>query len=815
MQWLRFILAPIAALALTVSSSAASSPASQHVWIISEENISFTSTDPGATGPAGYRRYVYQNTVDAPYFNGLISAPPAGRGSAVVTNLFSDVHSSFPVWIYFAMGAIPSSSTNEQCIDKPNIVRSVLAQGLTWRAYSEGMPRAGYQADNTTSSSCTDTTLFGNQCGYKRGHNPLINFTDTSASASNGGLPGGSCPESGQENNSLPMSQFVHDVSQASVANFVFITPDLGDDTHGSCSGCSFGVGHGLGHGNGSLKDADAWLGQVVPRILARAEFQQGGDGLLLIVWDEGNIQGGGNPPATSTDTQCGGSSDPKNCGGHIGLLAVGPNVKSTVISGNSAPYHFADVLHTICSVMALGTCPGAGASGKMIPLFQPLVPAPPTAVLAVSPSSGKAALLIAVDGTASHDSQGNGVARSLIDFGDGSTAAGPKAAHTYRNPGTYTVTLTVWDQSNLSATASTQVVVTSNVAQPPVAALSVTPTSGVAPLTVSASTAKSSDAGGSITSSIIDFGDGTVVSGTTIFHVYQTAGMFTITGTVRDNRGLSASATAQVNISLATHQPPVTELQVTPDHGPAPLTVTASTLGSHDTNQGTLSSILDFGDGTIVKASSASHQYIKAGGYTVTATGRNAFGLTSVATRHVEVSDPNADFLLNAAPQLNSKSHLNYQLTVRPLDPLYSPVSLSCSHVPTGMACLFTPPIVTPGQAPSFSMLTIAGRIPLASATPASVPLSVLWLPLAGLFLVSNVKRNPLQKRSSILFLTTILLLVVILQAGCGGGIATPQSANSSVPQQNTITVVASTGSRAHSIVIYLEEHKHKGPVH
>src|SRR5205085_7059018 len=130
-------------------------------------------------------------------------------------------------------------------------------------------------------------------------------------------------------------------------------------------------------------------------------------------------------------------------------------------------------------------------------------------------------------------------LASSSINFGDGATAAGPSASHTYSTPGTYTVTATVTDNLGASSTATAAVNV---INQSPVAQLSVTPASGYTPVTVNASTAGSSDADGSIASSVVDFGDGTAVSGPTASHVYASAGTFTVKATVYDNLGASAS---------------------------------------------------------------------------------------------------------------------------------------------------------------------------------------------------------------------------------------------------------------------------------
>ena len=93
--------------------------------------------------------------------------------------------------------------------------------------------------------------------------------------------------------------------------------------------------------------------------------------------------------------------------------------------------------------------------------------------------------------------------------------------------------------------------------AQPPTAVLSVNPTSGPAPLTVSASTAGSTDpnSSGSIVASWIDFGDGTVVNATSTSHQYTAAGTYTVVATVYDNFGKLARQTATVTVS--TNNPP------------------------------------------------------------------------------------------------------------------------------------------------------------------------------------------------------------------------------------------------------------------
>jgi len=138
---------------------------------------------------------------------------------------------------------------------------------------------------------------------------------------------------------------------------------------------------------------------------------------------------------------------------------------------------------------------------------------------------------------------------------------------------------------------------------QPPVASLTVTPSSGTAPLAVTASASGSSDPDGTIASYKFNFGDGTVVgpqSGSTATHTYA-AGTWTASVVVTDNAGATGTASKTVTVTSGTNQPPVASLTVTPSSGTAPLNVTADAAGSHDPD-GTIATYkFDFGDGTVV----------------------------------------------------------------------------------------------------------------------------------------------------------------------------------------------------------------------
>ncbi|MFN0030241.1 MAG: PKD domain-containing protein [Acidimicrobiales bacterium] len=86
----------------------------------------------------------------------------------------------------------------------------------------------------------------------------------------------------------------------------------------------------------------------------------------------------------------------------------------------------------------------------------------PPTATINATPTSGTGPLTVNFTSTGSSDPEGAALTFAW-NFGDGTTATGPTAGHTYQNAGAYTATLTVTDSAGASASAST--VITVNVA--------------------------------------------------------------------------------------------------------------------------------------------------------------------------------------------------------------------------------------------------------------------------------------------------------------------------------------------------------------
>jgi parallel beta-helix repeat protein len=188
----------------------------------------------------------------------------------------------------------------------------------------------------------------------------------------------------------------------------------------------------------------------------------------------------------------------------------------------------------------------------------------------------------------------------------------------------------------------------------PPLARLTVAPSSGSAPLAVTADASASSDSDATpIATYRFDFGDGSPVvgpqAGATAGHTYTATGMYTVTVTVTDSGGLSSTATTQVTVTSPSDSAPSASLTVTPASGTAPLQVTADASASTDADATPISAYkFDFGDGSPVvgpqPGAVASHTYAAAGTYTVTLTVTDTAGLSSTATATVQVTAPNQD---------------------------------------------------------------------------------------------------------------------------------------------------------------------------
>ena len=130
--------------------------------------------------------------------------------------------------------------------------------------------------------------------------------------------------------------------------NFSWIAPNGCDDAHD----CSIGT-------------FDNWLKTEIGPLLASSYFQAGGDGLLIITWDEDDK--GGTPNCTTTTLGLG-------CGGQVETVVISPRSKLGYQSMTGDPANFnstydeANIVRTIADALGLKTS-GLGAATVRVPM--------------------------------------------------------------------------------------------------------------------------------------------------------------------------------------------------------------------------------------------------------------------------------------------------------------------------------------------------------------------------------------------------------------------------------------------------------------
>ncbi|MDA7747399.1 PKD domain-containing protein, partial [Psychromonas sp.] len=172
-----------------------------------------------------------------------------------------------------------------------------------------------------------------------------------------------------------------------------------------------------------------------------------------------------------------------------------------------------------------------------------------PIAVLTTNATTGEAPL--AINFNASTSSDDNAISSYSWNFGDGSTImSGVSVTHTYTDAGVYTATLTVTDDAGQSTQATTQITVEAVIDLDPIAAFTMSSSTGDAPFAVSFNASTSSD-DNSISSYTWDFGDGsTAATGITTSHTYTIAGDYTVMLTVTDSSNQTHSVTESITVT-------------------------------------------------------------------------------------------------------------------------------------------------------------------------------------------------------------------------------------------------------------------------
>ncbi|MGO8794638.1 MAG: alkaline phosphatase family protein [Candidatus Sulfotelmatobacter sp.] len=234
----------------TGASTALSIPQFQHVFVIVEENHSYSDVMGNAS---------------MPYLNSLASA------NASATQYYADAHPSLPNYFMLTVGAgtpITGSAGDsyDGVVTQDNVVRALTAAGKTWKCYAESIPSIGYLGNDVPP--------------YLQHHNPFVYLSDVQGDAA-------------QANNIVPFTQLATDIRNNTLPDYGFIVPNIYDDAH-NCP-----VGMSTCTNDQMLAPADNWLSTNIAPLLASAGFK---NSLLIITFDESedsdSEHGGGHVPA-------------------------------------------------------------------------------------------------------------------------------------------------------------------------------------------------------------------------------------------------------------------------------------------------------------------------------------------------------------------------------------------------------------------------------------------------------------------------------------------------------------------------------------
>lgn len=239
-----------------------------------------------------------------PYLNSL------AQQGALATQYYANVHPSIGNYLQLTTGAIVTTDDNfGGVITSDNLAREITAAGKTWKTYADEIPSGGY--------------LGGDSGNYLKHHNPFAYFSDV-------------INDSSQAARIVPFAQFASDLGAGALPAFSFIVPSQIHDAE-TCPGsvnCD---------DTQVLNTADQWLQSNISPVISNSRFQS--SGLLLVLFDESE------------------SSDTRNGGGHVVLIAAGPKAKAGTQSNTL--YQHENTLRTICNALGLTVCPGAGASAS------------------------------------------------------------------------------------------------------------------------------------------------------------------------------------------------------------------------------------------------------------------------------------------------------------------------------------------------------------------------------------------------------------------------------------------------------------------
>ncbi len=243
-------------------------------------------------------------------------------------------------------------------------------------------------------------------------------------------------------------------------------------------------------------------------------------------------------------------------------------------------------------------------------------------------------------------------IASQTWKFGDGNTAIGVAATHTYASAGSFNATLIVVSDNGCTDSITKAIVVNpkpvAGFTAPAAQCLNGNSYNFTSTATVST---------GSITTQTWKFGDGNTATGASVSHSYATAGTFNTTLIVVSDNGCIDSITKAITVNPK----PVADFTV-----PAAQCLSGNNFNFTSTATVSAGSITTqtwkFGDGNTATGASVSHSYTTAGTFNTTLIVASDNGCIDSITKAITVNPkPVADFTVPAAQCLSGN---NYNFT-------------------------------------------------------------------------------------------------------------------------------------------------------
>jgi len=204
-------------------------------------------------------------------------------------------------WLSSGSGELNFGCSGAGCtkpITDNNIFRVLTAAGVSWKVYADALPQPGYMGG--------DTGTYVERHNHAKWYSDVINNPQL-------------------QQNMVPFTQFATDMAAGKLPAYSLIVPDVNHDAH-----------------NGTLAQADTWLQGNVAPALKQAYFQAGGDGMLIVTFDECDGAVGACPEQVYT-------------------AVIGPNVKPHFQS--SLLYKHENALRTMLDALGVTSYPGASAT--------------------------------------------------------------------------------------------------------------------------------------------------------------------------------------------------------------------------------------------------------------------------------------------------------------------------------------------------------------------------------------------------------------------------------------------------------------------